>query len=150
MTQSEQSKLLKALYGMMGRKADEDVLAGWSLALHGQAVEAADLREWCQQVGAEGWRGWAPEPSEFLSWLRQRRSFGVHPDKVLTEPLPAKLAKARVRKGLEPNQRDPQFMASLPHRIRDAYERADRGEPSIPNPFNGGELGFEFDPFASE
>lgn len=147
MTQTERNKLIKALYGMMGRKADEDVLAGWTLALHGKQVEMEDLRAWCQEVGAEGWRGWAPEPSEFLSWLRGRKQFGVHPDSVLVDPLDAKLQRGRERKGLRSDERDPAFLASLPKRFRDAIEAAGRGAKTVPNPLLGKNGELEFDPF---
>lgn len=147
MTQTERNKLIKALYGMMGRKADEDVLAGWTLALHGKQVEMEDLRAWCQEVGAEGWRGWAPEPSEFLSWLRGRKQFGVHPDSVLDDQYKVKLRRSRERRGLGPDERDPVFLASLPKRFRDAIEAVGRGAKTVPNPLLGKNGELEFDPF---
>lgn len=147
MTQTERNKLIKALYGMMGRKADEDVLAGWTLALHGKQVETEDLRAWCQEVGADGWKGWTPEPSEFLSWLRSRKQFGVHPDAVLIDPPGAWIRKMRVKRGLDPDEHDPQFLAMLPTRFRDALAAVKHGAKTVPNLLLGKNGELEFDPF---
>lgn len=150
MTQSDLNKLVKALYGTMGRNADEDVLAGWTLALHGKSVSSEDFREWCKEVAAGGWKGWAPEPREFLDWRRAKESYGIHPDKVFIEPLREKLRKSRVRRGIDPDEHDPAFLASCPAKLREAIERVKRGARSVPNPFLGKEGEFDFDPFASE